>query len=139
MQQRDILKDQIEQLGRVLGKIIAEFLDLKLQGEVGLGIKQTRKSLQEQLDIDVEKLLLLNEQDLLSYLNERNLIGAHAEMIADYLLDVGSHILPTDPEIGKKYLNKTRDLYEVSNQLSDSLSLERIKKATKIEQMLRDT
>lgn len=39
MQQRDLLKDQIEQLGRTLGKVIAEFLGLKNQGDTTLALE----------------------------------------------------------------------------------------------------
>ncbi len=139
MQQRDLLKDPIEQLGRVLGKIIAGWLDLKLQGRLGAGIEWSVQNLKEQLDIDVEELMELRESDLLAYLEERNLIGAHAETIADFLRDIGTLNLPTDPEKGKKYLNNAIDLYETANQLSNTLSLERIQKKIEVEEMLRQS
>ncbi len=43
MIQRDIIQQQIEQLGRALGKIITAFLGLKSQGKVAEGLCQYPK------------------------------------------------------------------------------------------------
>lgn len=43
MEQRDLIKDQIEQLGRVLGKILVDFLGLKSGGQIEHGIEVSKK------------------------------------------------------------------------------------------------
>lgn len=45
MERRDLIKDEIEQFGRVLGVIIANFLGLKAKGEVTQGIEISKKEL----------------------------------------------------------------------------------------------
>ena len=45
MEQRDLIKDQIEQLGKVLAKIIADFLEFKSSGNVNQGIEISNESL----------------------------------------------------------------------------------------------
>ena len=56
MEQRDLLKDQIEQLGKVLAKILPDFLGLKSEGQISQGIEITNHRLRSELDIEIEEL-----------------------------------------------------------------------------------
>jgi hypothetical protein len=76
MEQRDLLKDQIEQLGKVLAKVLADIIGFKGQGQAVEGIQKTNEALQEEADINIESLLNLKRRILkcianLSYLQVR--------------------------------------------------------------------
>ncbi len=49
MIQRDLIQQQIEQLGRALGKISTGFLGLKSQGKVALGFEIANEQFNKQL------------------------------------------------------------------------------------------
>lgn len=56
MEQRDYLQKQIDQLGRVLGKLLADLIGLKNQGEISEGIEIISQKLKDELDLDLESL-----------------------------------------------------------------------------------
>ena len=85
MEQRDLLKDQIEQLGKVLAKILSDFLGLKSNGNVTQGIEISNESLQSELDIDIEKIIALNKTELEEYVRNRKLTESHLELLSEYL------------------------------------------------------
>ena len=68
MQQRDYVKNQIEQLGKVLSKIISHFLGLKSDGFLSGAIAISHQQFREELQFDVDKSVLLNEAEVKEYL-----------------------------------------------------------------------
>ena len=85
MERRDLIQDEIERLGRVLGKILATFLGLKSQGKVQEGIEEAEQQLQSYLDLDVPKLLQLEGRDLVDYLQSLRLTRAKTACILKLL------------------------------------------------------
>ncbi len=82
MEQRDLLKDQIEQLRKVLAKVLSDFAGLKSKGNVALGIEVSNECLQSEIDIDIEKLINLTKQELKEYLKARKLTAEHLEILS---------------------------------------------------------
>lgn len=92
MERRDILKEQIEQLGRVLGKIIANFIGLKTQGNVlEEPVQATNQALQSELNLDVDNVLQLEDAALAQYLDALNFNEQHLDQLAHYLYEAGKH------------------------------------------------
>lgn len=56
MEQEDYLKRQIDQLGRVLGKILADLMELKAQGQVGGGMEAASQALKNELGLNIDEL-----------------------------------------------------------------------------------
>ena len=56
---RDHLQKQIDQLGKVLAKVLADFLDLKDQEKIEEGIEMIRQSLITQLDLDIRQMMVI--------------------------------------------------------------------------------
>jgi len=137
METRDLVKDQIEQLGRVLGKIIADFLGLKSKGEVTQAIEISKKQLKNELDIDIDKLIGLPKNDLKKYLIDHKLAGEHVELIAYYLINITESNILTGKQETKKYLEKVLVLYDIADELSQTISFDRINKKSKIENVLQ--
>ncbi|MGK0314471.1 MAG: hypothetical protein ACI86M_000685, partial [Saprospiraceae bacterium] len=89
MQQRDIIKDEIEQLGRALGKLINNFFGLKTVGNVTEAIQITNTELISELDIDIEKMVQFEANELEEYIDSNNLTDIHLDQLASYLFEIG--------------------------------------------------
>jgi len=89
MQQRDILQDQIENLGKVLGKLISKFLNLDPKENIANHIEITNEQLKSELDIDLVKILEFNENELKDFVEKRNLTVDHLELLSEYLIKIG--------------------------------------------------
>lgn len=66
MEQRDVLKDEIEQLGRVIGKLISDFLALDQTGDLQQSITQSQRQLKEK-GLDVDKLIACADTELAAF------------------------------------------------------------------------
>ena len=91
MERRDLIKDQIEQLGKVLGTIIAGFFGLKSQGKVEQGIEISNEKFKEEMDIDINKILRIEYSDLSIYLSNLKLSPEQLEKLIDYIIQFLSY------------------------------------------------
>ena len=57
MQQEDFIKRQIDQLGRVLAKILSDLSGLKTQGSLSERIEVVDQTLKNSLDLGIEDLI----------------------------------------------------------------------------------
>lgn len=68
MIKRDLLQRQIEELGKMLGKVTADFYDLKAAGGFGPAVEAATRTLNSRLDLDVVGLVDLERRDFLDTL-----------------------------------------------------------------------
>ena len=134
MEQRDILKDQIEQLGRVLGRILASLIGLKSNDDVNLVVEETKAVFEKELDLNVAKLVNLKQQELTAYLKERNFHHSHLETLAEYLFEVGKTKYGLEKD---SYLRQTINILHLTDEWANTISLIRMNKIHEIKQMLR--
>lgn len=137
MEQRDLIKSQIEQLGRVLGKIFADFLGLKSSGQIEQGIEMTNEQLKSELDIDIDILVGLSKDELKKYLIERKMTIGHFETLAEYIKEIGESNVAYDKNKAKIYLIKSLELLDLEDEMSKTISFERLNLKSKIENMLQ--
>ena len=123
MIQRDIIQQQIEQLGRALGKIITAFLDLKSQGKVAEGFQIANQQFNSELDIDIDKLLGFDKAALADYFVEQPITSGHLEQIADYVLELGEH--QSDTAAKTNAFSCAYNLVELANAKSDTFDMNR--------------
>lgn len=136
MEQRDYLKDQIDQLGRVLGEIVANFLKLKTNGNPMEGLEQSNEDLKEQLDIDIPYLLDADETDVKTSLTAKKMTDNQIETLSDYFKEAGESLLDEDQQRAHEYLQKSKALLDFADELSGAISFQRISKKNSIEQLL---
>jgi len=139
MEQRDFLKDQIEQMGKVLAKVLADFFHLKNEGNVSEGVEIANQHLREKIDIDIEKLTGLNKAELKDYCMNRNLTADHLESLAEYLKEVGLAESSSDNKMAKAYWLKSIELLEIANEISGAISFKGLNRKSEIEGLLRDS
>ena len=136
MEQRDLIRDQIEQLGRVFGAIVARFLGTKAAGNVTQGIEIANESLQNQLDLNVELITTLDTPELREYLSQRKFSSGHLETLADYFITWADFVATTDPEKARTRYQTVLRLYDIIDAWSDLYSLERFEKERRIRALL---
>lgn len=136
MQQRDLLKDQIEQLGKVLAKILGDFLGWKSTGNPAPGIEAANERFQNELGIDIEQLITLDRMELKSYFRTHQLAEPHLEMLSEYLAAVGKLKNETKQGSGQLYLKKAIEVLDIADEVSETLSFVRMNKKREIEKLL---
>jgi len=133
MEQRDIIKDQIEQLGRVLGKLIANFFALKAEGNVDLAIETTNQQLKSELDLDTAVLANFNAQELEEYVKSKKLTDRHLDKLASYFFEIGN---ANESEDRVKWFVAAKELLNLADSHSDTLTFGRINLKNRIEDEL---
>lgn len=135
MQQRDFLLDQIEQAGRVIGKAIARYFNLKSDGNITSAVAVTNEALKSELDI--EHVLGLDLDEILTHVKTSILTDVHLDTLATYVFDVGLH----HKEIGNvinatKHFKIAQIFLDVAGDRSTTITFERIALRQKVENEL---
>lgn len=136
MEQRDLIKDQIEQLGRVLGKILSDFLGLKSKGRVSQAIELSNEQLKTQLDIDLDEVISLESEQLEEYLVSKKLTAENIEILSDYLSEMGRSQMEMNQQNAKRVLTKAIELLNIADKTSKTICFNRINKRNNIENSL---
>ena len=136
MEKRDLLKDEVEQLAKVLAKILSDFFGLKVKNNIAQGIEISNERLQSELDIDIEKLLTFNKSELEVYIKNRKLTEGHLETLSEYLKEVGIAKTETNKSEAQSYLAKAVELLEIADEVSKTMSIDRINKSSEIKKLL---
>lgn len=137
MTQRDIIKDQIEQLGRVLGKITAELLDLDNRGDLNDGIELATQQLQNEADIDLNKLVLMSEEELKSFFANKNFESVTMDRLADLLVQLGKRNLQLHPTEVEKYFQTALRIYNLADEHSGTFCFAKAEKVRKVEGLIQ--
>ncbi len=125
MEQRDYLMLQIEQLGKVLGKILNNFLGLKSAGKVEQGIETSYSQFKNELDINIEELISVSKDELKKYILERQLKEEHLEILSEYFKELGDSKMSINKSEANLFLSKTIELLEIADEISETISFTR--------------
>jgi hypothetical protein len=137
MQHRDLLKDQIEQLGKVLSGILADFIGMKTRGETAQGISNLAQQFKEKLDLELDSLLTLSQIELIEYLESRQLFPNQLEIVSDCLKEMGSANLDLNEKLARLQLERALVLLDYVDDKTQTMSLDRNDKKMKIERILK--
>ena len=136
MIQDDYFLKQIDILGRTLGKILANLLNLKSQGEIIEVIEITAQSLKSELDLNLNELLNTSNTNLIKFLQDDKKFNAdHLEKIAEILFELGSVV---NNDIKINVLEKSLTIYNYLNHKSLTYSHDRLMKIEKIRTILKN-
>jgi hypothetical protein len=136
MERRDLVKDELERIGKAISQLLANFLALKANGNITLAIENTNKQFKDELDIDIDIMLGFSQQELTHYLNEKKLSPPQLETIIEYFIEIGNHSLELDRKKGESILIKALEMYKVLDANSTTYSFQRREKEQKIKQLL---
>jgi hypothetical protein len=136
MQHRDLLKDQIEQLGKVLSGILADFIGMKIRGETAQGISNLAQQFKEKLDLELDDLVSLSQTELMDCLESRHFFPNQLEIISDCLKEMGSANLDVNQQLARTQLERALVILDYVDDKTLTLSLDRNDKKMKIERIL---
>jgi len=92
MPQEDYLKREIDKLGKLLAKALADLLNLKSKGKFSEGTENIEKVFETELNLSIKSLVLIPETEFLSFLSQiKNLNNKQLELIADILTEIADH------------------------------------------------
>jgi hypothetical protein len=137
MQHRDLLKDQIEQLGKVLSGILADFIGMKKRGETAQGILNLSQQFKEKLDLELDNLVSFSQIELIDYVESRQLFPNQLEIMADCLKEMGSVNLDVNEPLARTQLERALVLLDYVDEKTKTLSLDRNDKKKEIERILK--
>lgn len=134
MENEDRLKKQIDQMGKVLGKILADLLNIKQQGDASMQIDTIFVAFKTELDIDLEEIIDCPTDELIEKLKkEKGFAPHHMELLADilYLMEDGS-------DTSRQYdcLERALTIYEYTQVMDNNFSMERMNKINRIKTFL---
>ena len=131
MEQRDYFMRQVEQLGHVLGILVAKLLGIKQQGKLTEGIALINDTLVEQVDLDLASLLAIENEKLVKELTvKKGFTLAQLDFTAELLFQTGEfyQMDPQQVAVGQKYWDKARVLFEYVTANDPVFSFDRQRK-----------
>ncbi|MCK9400542.1 MAG: hypothetical protein M0Q51_11185 [Bacteroidales bacterium] len=139
MQQEDWLIRQINQLVRVLGKILADLLGLKTQGRVSEGIEAAEQALENELGLNIDDLTAIPTENFIQTLQEsKQFSNDNFEMLADIFLIIAEELDQRGMDDGKKkkLYERALTIYEHLDKTGSTYSFDRHNKIEKIKNAL---
>jgi hypothetical protein len=135
MQQEDWLIRQINQLGRVLGKILADLLGLKTRGQLSEGIEAAEQTLKNELDLNIDVLITIPAEEFIKSLQEgQNFSDENLDNLADifFLIAEEPDQKGLDNEKKKKLYERSLTIYQYLDNKGTTYSFDRHYKIEKI-------
>ena len=139
MEERDYFKRQIDLLGKVLGKLLADLIGKKNGGGFTGGIEITNQVLKDELDIDIEFLISIPKDKIIDFLKiEKGLSDENLELIAEILiLNLERNFDNKIEEINRLNLyEKCLKIYEYIEKSHKTYSFERNMKIKNIRSLI---
>lgn len=123
MEQQDYLKRQIDQIGRILGRILTDLAGFKNKGQINDGIAITNQILKNELDIDITELAEIRKDEFITTIkSKKNLTNENIGMLAEILLLVAESSYDVNRSLYEKcliiyeYLEKEENVYSLDRQ-----------------------
>ncbi|MEQ9443679.1 MAG: hypothetical protein RIG62_31860 [Cyclobacteriaceae bacterium] len=129
MEQRDYLKDQIDQLGKVLGMLLARLVGAKPEEDYGQTERLVQQKLNEQLEISFAELVDMPPEALVPRLQQSPAFTSeNLEQLAEVLVEMGKQKVDHQEDDSRKYLMQALGIYEYLSDHSRNFSLQWLEK-----------
>jgi hypothetical protein len=137
-ERRDYLKKQIDQLGRVLGKMLADMLGLKQQGQVGEAMQLVDETMQRVLSLNLISMIAVSPRELVVWLRqEHQFQPEHLAPMADILYESAEgFLLQKDTATARALWERAQAIYEHLEATETTFSLERHYRIAQIKSLL---
>ena len=135
MERKDILLDQIEQVGRAIAKVLADFFGSTAPGLIETRVDFAITQLRTELDIDLTKFFDHGTDALQAHLVLRYFDHIRIEKLADLLVTMVEHTADRSDPRKSKMLNLSMRLYDLAGSISKTFSLERQSKIDRVKKL----
>ena len=134
MERRDHLMDQINQLSRMLGKLLADAIGLQQEGKLTEGIEMVAQVVTTTLELDPHQLQKMSEEAFKAHLNKDEKYTFTAlEKLGDLFCFMAK---PEDQEKYKTYLKKALICYEMAMENQPNYSFNLHQKTNEVKEKL---
>ncbi|MFY0654728.1 MAG: hypothetical protein JXQ96_22025 [Cyclobacteriaceae bacterium] len=134
MERRDFIKDQIEDFGRVLGKLLMKLVGAKGPGDVEQSTHVVEQALSSELDLDLAELLEKDNDDFIQTLvHDLDISDDNLGRLAELIWEIGKNKLA---DISKKHFEKSLAIYQYLSNHSQTYSLVWINKIKKLQSLI---
>lgn len=133
MEKQDYLKRQIDQLGRVLGELLAKITGSGKNTNASETIEEVSQVLNENMNWDIDQLLEIPENEFTDTIKENQLLDdVNIEILADVLVKVAEH----HPSNKKELLKRSLMMYEYLERTNMTFSFTRNQKMESVKEVL---
>jgi len=138
MEQKDFLKRQIEEAGRVLAKAISGLTGGKDTGKVREGIENAEETLKSELDLDLDTFVNIPSEKFMDLINQNEKLPEEMyEEFADTLVELAKNYQESEEQDNARNLfQKALTLYEYLEESGSTFSFSRHAKMDNIKQFL---
>ena len=139
MQQEDYIKRQIDQLGRVLGKILADLMGLKARRQASLEIESVSQALKTELGLTIDDLTLIpTDSFLTTLLDTKKFSDNNFEQLAEIMFLIAEELNIKNTDVGKmkQLYERALIIFEILDKTSTTYSFDRHSKIEKIKKVL---
>lgn len=134
MEQQDYFKRQIDQLSRILGKVLTDLIGLKNKGLLCDGIEMTNQTLKSELNLDIKELIDLRTDTFINVLvSEKGFVNESFDKFAEILWLISDQY--TDVEKREVYI-KCLTIYQFLEKTDKTYSLARQLKIKQLQSMI---
>lgn len=127
MQQRDLIKEQIEQAGRVLGKILSGLAGWQTTASVQQTMNIVQRQFRSELDFDLEAWLQSEDDDQTDRLARLPLPESALDELASFLYEIGQQFsMSGDPAAAQTHFRGARAVLDRVDAVSETLTFERM-------------
>ena len=132
---------QINELGRVLGKILADLFRLKAQGKVSDSVQFVNQSLKQKIVLGLDELLEIPMNEMLTLLQtEKNFNDENLESLAELMSETAEiHDPKSDQKLSNRLNLRSLEILEFLNEHSGSFSITRENQIRKIKNRMKNT
>lgn len=136
MEHRDYLQAQIEEFGRIMGKVIARFMGMQDEVQTVEAAEAAHAQIKQELDLDIIEYLEFDEEAFMTKLKDKKLDPVQIEHLIDYHITLGEALIDSNKSLATKHLEKTLLFYQLMDQVSGIYSFDRPQKEGKIRRLL---
>lgn len=132
---QDYLKKQIDQLGKVVAKLVADLMGLKSNFNITEAEELVNTVFEKELGFNFDEIVMQKNENLIQFLNtEKKFSQETIEDIANILFELGMVI--EDKNKQANYLQKTILLFEHLNTERKTFSFDFMVKINKMKELL---
>lgn len=136
MEERDYLKRQFDQFGRILGQLIARLLKLKSEGQTESFVF-VNQALTDELQLDIPQIINIESEFLLfTLIHDKKLNDDNLDKLAYLFLLLAEDADNLNDNERKNLLEKSLLIYEYLQGTSDTFSFDRHINMEKIKTIL---
>ncbi len=137
-EKRDYLMVQIEQMGQVLGQMLAYLLGIKGAGSASLSLDEIKQTYKDELDLPLDLILEARGEEIIQLLTGKvKYMDHHLEKMGDILSETGELYEDAgDSDTARNLRQKALIIYEHLQDTAKAFSMERMQKISRLRDSL---